>query len=261
MSTDPTKKPIEQLTPMLLYPLTRPLKVVFFFDLVAAMLWVCCLLRLLVLLPLVGRRFLPAGIADFFHVVATLPLVGFFVVNLFGRRNYSASDLWGLVHGSRMAWICYGVIYPHPRIAKHTSYSVLMLAWCVQNVVDASYYAFRVKTRSSPLWLFWLHHHVFFLTFPTALLSEMAIVFLSLKFTEPGWHEIAVKATLLLYVPMAYFTFQYLLRRKDQKYDQYMEKRRLGRSANVELRDVSHLAREGSGSPADATTPSEASSL
>lgn len=220
---------------MLLYPLSRGLKVVFFYNITAATLWFCCLTRFLILLPLVGRKFLPGGIADFFHVVATLPLVGFFVVNLFGRSTYKVGDLWGLANGIRMVWICYGVIFPHPKIAKHTSYSFLIAAWSIQNLIDSCYYAFKVKTRTSPSWLFWLHHHLFFLTFPVIFGAEFALVFLSLKFVEIQWHKVILEAFLLSYVPLGYFTFGHLLERRSVKYTQFMEKKKQGRSTYVEL--------------------------
>lgn len=220
---------------MSLYPLSRPLKVVFFYNIAATTLWLCCFARFAVLLPLVGRRFLPGGIADFFHAVATLPMVGFFVVNLFGRSNYAATDLWSFLNGARMLWICYGVIYPHPKIAKHTSYSFLILSWSIQNIVNLSYYTFKVKTRTSPLWLFWLHHHIFLVTFPVAFVSELILVFLSLKFVTIPYHKVAIELCMLAYIPLGYFFFLYLLARKNERYDQFMEKRRLGRASNIEL--------------------------
>lgn len=216
---------------MALYPLTQKQKAVFFFNVVSASLWFCCLGRFLILLPLVGNDFLPGGIADFFHVVSVLPLVGYFVVSLLAKNTHLANNLWSLFNGIRMVWICYGVIFPHPKIAKHTSYSFLILTWCIQNVVDSFYYSFKVKTKSSPGWLFWLHHHHFYLTFPVAFISEIILVFLSLAFVTSEWHEAVLKATVLSYVPVGYFSFGYLQTRKTQKYDEFMEKRRQGRSA------------------------------
>lgn len=216
---------------MALYPLTRKLRVVFFFDIASATLWFCCLCRFLILLPLVGRRFLPGGIADFFHIVAVLPLLDFLVVNLLAKDTYSLNDLWSLLNGIRMVGLCYGVIFPHPKIAKHTSYSFLILSWCIQNVIDSTYYSFKVKTRSSPMFLFRLHHLHFYITFPMAFVSELVLVFLSLVFVENKWHEMVLEALVLVYVPAGYFTFRYLLGRKRQKYDAYLEKRRQGRSS------------------------------
>lgn len=214
------------------------MKLVFFYNLTAATLWACCFCRFVVLLPLVGRRFLPGGIADFFQAVATLPLIGFFVVNLFGRSSYSATDLWSFFNGSRMLWICFGVIFPHPKIAKHTSYSFLIFAWCIQNIVNLTYYAFKVKTKTSPLWLFWLHHHIFFFTFPIAFMSELILLFLSIKFVRIPYHKVALEVCMLSYIPIGYLFFLYLLSRKSKRYDEYMEKRRVGRVSNVELQSL-----------------------
>ncbi|ABN68642.2 predicted protein [Scheffersomyces stipitis CBS 6054] len=211
---------------MALYPLPTNLKLIFFFDCVSATLWFCCLVRLLILLPLVGRRFLPGGIADFFHVVALLPLFGFFVVNSLGNRKLFLKDAWSLANGIRMAWICYGVIFAHPKIAKHTSYSILILSYCLSNFIHFSYLAFRTKTRSSPWLLFWLQYTHHYITFPLTMGAEMVLIFLSLAFVaEDSIYEVALKAVLLAYVPIGYLAFNYLGKRRKERYTQVMKKR------------------------------------
>ncbi|OBA22438.1 hypothetical protein METBIDRAFT_39561 [Metschnikowia bicuspidata var. bicuspidata NRRL YB-4993] len=212
---------------MALYPLPLNLRVVFFYNIASLTLWCCCLGRFLVLLPLVGRRFLPAGIADFFHVVAILPLAGFLVVRLFGNARSLAgvSGLWSLFNGLRLVWLCYVVIYPHPKIAKHTSYSFLIVGWCAQNIIDLAYHAFRLKTRSSPWALFALHYNHFYMTFFISFASEICLVFLSLAFVRNSVLERALQACFLLYVPLGYFSFTHLRRRKDVKYTQYLAKK------------------------------------
>ncbi|KAK6459050.1 uncharacterized protein RJT20DRAFT_124194 [Scheffersomyces xylosifermentans] len=211
---------------MTLYPLPTNLKFVFFFNTAAATLWFCCLARFLILLPLVGRKFLPGGIADFFHVVALLPLIGFLMVKTLVNKTFAVNDLWGLANGSRMAWICYGVIFPHPKIAKHTSYSLLILSWCLTYLVQFAYYAFKIKTRSSPRELFWLQYHLFYFTFPLGLVAEMILVFLSLEFVpDDSIYDFLLQAALLSYIPLGYFSWGHLQNRKKLKYDDVMEKR------------------------------------
>ncbi|GEQ71451.1 hypothetical protein JCM33374_g5135 [Metschnikowia sp. JCM 33374] len=238
----PNHNPTKSHSPsnMALYPLPLNLRVVFFYNLASFTLWCCCLGRFLVLLPLVGRQFLPAGIADFFHVVATLPLLGFFVVKFLAFSSDSPASasseqqgpgLWGLFNGLRLVWVCYGVIFPHPKIAKHTTYSLLILAWCTQNIIDLAYHSFKLKTRTSPWFLFALHYNHFYVTFPLAFVSELAIVFLSLAFVQHSVFEWVLQACFLLYVPVGYFTFKHLLKRKDVRYTQVLAKRALGRGA------------------------------
>lgn len=215
---------------MTFYPLPFNLRVVFFYNITAATLWLCCLGRFCILLPLVGRRFLPGGMADFFHIVATLPLIGFFVVNLCSRRDYSVTDLWGLFSALRMVWVCYGVIYPHPTVAKHTMYSVLIVAWSLHFLIDSTYHAFRLKTKTSPLWLFWLQYHHFYLTLPLEFASEAVLLFLSLGYVEGKFYELFLQGCLLAYVPVCYLMFNYLQKRKTLRYDEYMQKRLRGRT-------------------------------
>lgn len=227
-----------------LYPLPTNAKLVFFFNFFGFTLWFCCLVRFMILLPLVGRRFLPAGMADFFHVVAIFPLLGFLMVKGLLKKPFSAKDIWPVVNNIKMVWICYGVIFPHPRVAKHTSYSVMIVAWCLSYLVYFSYYSFRVKTRSSPYILLWLHYHHFWITFPMMMGSEMVITFLGLTLVEEGlWHEIAIKATILAYVPVGYFFWEYIKNERIQRFVEMKNKfdeadRVAAEGGNVELRDV-----------------------
>lgn len=215
---------------MALYPLPANLKFVFFYNAVAATMWFCCLTRLLLLLPLVGRHFLPGGIADFFHVVSLIPIVSFFLVKTLLKNGFKKTDLWNLGNGIKMAWICYGVIFLHPKIAKHTSYSILIFAWCWVNLIHFAYHAFRIKTRGSPRFLFWLQYHNFYVTFPLSLVAEMILIFLSLGFVDDSSaYDLFIKVVLLSYVPVAYFNWGYLNERKARKYDAFLKKR--GRSS------------------------------
>ncbi|ODV80032.1 uncharacterized protein CANTADRAFT_49967 [Suhomyces tanzawaensis NRRL Y-17324] len=217
------------------YTLPTHLKFVFFWNTAAATLWFCCLGRFAILLPLVGRKFLPGGIADFFHVVSMIPLVSFFMQKTLVKTQLSVNDLWNLFNGSRMVWVCYGVIFPHPKVAKHTSYSFLILSWCLMNFIHFSFHAFRIRARgSTPHFLFWLQYHNFYLTFPIALISEMILTFLSLGFVDDSLHyQLLIKVVLLSYVPVAYFTWRYLKQRKSSKYDAVIAKRLQSRARSV----------------------------
>lgn len=214
-----------------LYPLSTNQNLVFFYDVCSFTVWFCCFCRFLILLPLVGRKFLPGGIADFFHVVSVLPIVGFLVVKTLIGVKWSYTNLWLLFNGLKMVWMCYGVIFPHPKIAKHTSYSFLILSWCCAYVIHYAYYGFRVKTRSSPYLLFWLNYHHYWLTFPVALVSEMTLVFLALGFVNDNLlHEIALKITLLAYIPIAYFEWEYISGSRLKRYTEL--KAKMDRAAN-----------------------------
>ncbi|CUM67983.1 uncharacterized protein PRCAT00005697001 [Priceomyces carsonii] len=209
-----------------LYPLSQSAKFVFYFNVVFTTLWACCFIRFLILLVLVGKRFLPGGIADFFHVVSLAPLISFFYVKGLIQRKFSLRDAWSLGNAIRMVWICYGVIYPSPKIAKHTSYSYLILSWCMLGLIHYGYYSFKVKTGGSPRWLFWLKYHHFFVTFPLGFVSEMILTFLSLAYVDDGLiFEILLKTQLLSYVPLGYLTWVYLAHTKMEKYNNIIRKK------------------------------------
>lgn len=213
-----------------LYPLSRKLKLVFFFNVASLTLWICCLCRFLILLPLVGRMFLPGGIADFFHVVSALPLAEFFVMKLLLRRPFSKKDLVKLFNGVRLVWLCYVVIFPHPKVAKHTSYSFIIFAWCFQYVIHYGYYAFKVKTKRSPRWLMWLQYHNYYWTFPLAVIGEVSILFLALAFVEHPWYDISYQVAVLAYVPGGYYAWKYMGSRVVY-YDTVIQRRRLSEAS------------------------------
>ena len=197
------------------YPLSFPEKCLFYVNIVAMTLWFCCLVRFMVLLPLVGRRFLPGGIADFFHTVALIPLLTYFVVRITKwnvlKLRKNAVFSWGLFNALHMAWICYGVIYPHPKIAKHTTYSLILFSWCVLNTIQYAHYAFFVKTKRSPTWLRWSAYNSFYLTFPLGVIGELGQIFLSLTFVEEAlFLDWSIRLTAVLFVPVAYAFYKHL---------------------------------------------------
>lgn len=194
---------------MPLYPLTLNEKVLFYVNVVAMTLWFCCLSRFLILLPLVGRRFLPGGIAEFFHALSWTPLITFFVVRLTrwnhlkNRKNAILS--WGLANALHMPWICYGVIDPHPTIARHATYSMMLFSWSLLNTLYYAHQAFFVKTKHNLAWLKRTAYRCHYVTLPVGLVGELGQIFLGLSFTPEGlvldW---ALRLSALSAIPFAY---------------------------------------------------------
>lgn len=209
-----------------LYPLPLNYRIVLLVDVSSLALWLFCFARFLILLPLVGRRFLPGGISDFFHVVALTPLVSYVAKKALIDGKMDLKHLWALGDALRLAWICYGVIFPFPKIAKHTTYSLLIASWCTQYIVHYTYHGFRLKTRMSPVWLFWLKYHIFYVTVPLTTVAEMILIFLSLRFNSDLLYEQVLKLVFLCYIPAAIYVWTNLQARKEAKYDAVMSKRR-----------------------------------
>lgn len=209
-----------------LYPLPLNYRIVLLVDVSSLALWLFCLARFLILLPLVGRRFLPGGISDFFHVVSLTPLVTFMANKIFVVGKMDLKSLWALGDALRLVWVCYGVIFPFPKIAKHTTYSLLIASWCTQYIIHYAYHSFRLKTRMSPAWLFWLKYHIFYVTVPLTTVAEMILVFLSLRFNPDLLYEQVLKLVFLCYIPVAVYVWSNMQSRKEAKYDAVMNKRR-----------------------------------
>lgn len=71
------------------------------------------------------------------------------------------------------------------------------------------------------------------MTFPLSFLGELIILFLSLSFAEGEWYENGIKMVLLAYIPVGYFTWEYLVARKRAKYDEVVSKRNQGRTTLI----------------------------
>lgn len=207
---------------MPLYPLSATEKILFFVNIAALVLWFCCLGRFVILLPLVGRRFLPGGIADFFHTVSLIPFVTYVAVRIAKwqelKSRKDAIFSWGLFNAVHMAWMCYGVIYPHPKIAKHTTYSFILLSWCVLNTLHYIHFAWVVKTKRSPRALRWAAYNSFYVTLPIGVVGELGQIMLSLTFAEENLAlDWAIRATALAFVPITYVFWGHLRSRAATK--------------------------------------------
>ncbi|KAI5954553.1 hypothetical protein KGF54_002328 [Candida jiufengensis] len=229
---------------MPLYPLTIKQRLLFFYNIVSATLWFCCFARFLILLPLVGRRFLPGGIADFFQTIAITPLLGSILVLILNEKYLNIkSQLWSIGNGIKMIWICYGVIFPYPKIAKHTSYSMLITAWSLQYFINYSYHAFKLKTKTSPFFLFWLQYNNFYILYLLGTIAEMIQIFLSLAFVDDdSYYELFLRVVFLAYIPIAYYTWGHLKKRKNLKYSEVMRKRTAIFNNETQLTDISNTA-------------------
>lgn len=202
-------------------------KLLVFEYVVTATLWLSCLLRYAVLILLVGMRFLAGGLADFFHICACTPLATVLLNRIaFKRRPLVLRDLWSVFNGIRMVWLAYGVVYAHPKVAKHYSYSMIIVSWSLTYIIHYTYHAFRLRFKASPKTLFWLQYHCFFLLMPISLVGEFAQIFLSLRFVTIWWYDYILSTALVLYIPIGVWYFSHLWNRKVALYDNVMERKR-----------------------------------
>ena len=173
-------------------------RLVFFNNMVLFFLWFCVLLRLLILLPLVGRKFLPGGISDFFHAVATVStsselLLSFSVLKL--RRSKVFYHLFKFLNLMFIIWV---VLINYKKISRHWSYSLLIFSYSLDETIN--YFKFLLNVS----WINWLRTHKLIIFFPLQKISEIALLMLSLQFISNSNLADFTKALILFYFPYSY---------------------------------------------------------
>lgn len=103
--------------------------------------------------------------------------------------------VWGVVH-----------LYPHLAIESPT-YSSMLIAWSVTEVIRYSYFALSLSGYT-PRLLTWLRYNTFFILYPIGILSECSLVFLAAVGPAAAEKEYplalapyALYAILIIYVP------------------------------------------------------------
>ncbi|KAI5962316.1 uncharacterized protein KGF55_003392 [Candida pseudojiufengensis] len=103
---------------------------------------------------------------------------------------------------------------------------MLITAWSLQNFINYSYHAIKLKTKSSPMFLFWSQYNNFLILYLLGTIAEMIQIFLSLAFVEDNsYYELVLKIAFLSYIPIAYFTWGHLKQRRNLKYLEVIRKR------------------------------------
>ncbi|GMM33410.1 hypothetical protein DASC09_007350 [Saccharomycopsis crataegensis] len=190
-------------------------RLVLFNNTIFFLLWFSCLIRFLILLPLVGRRFLPGAISEFYQLILTCSFISQVGLSLAGiipvSRKKLGLKVFKLLHGLLVTW---GVIFHYPKITKHSAYGVLVFCSCCQETLDYLYYLLP-----NSLWRFFSKKS-FVLLFPVQKACEMVLIMLCLKFNRQYdaeylhnyeyFYGVFLKAVLIMYIPASCIIFRYL---------------------------------------------------
>lgn len=161
-------------------------KLIFLNNLVFTILWVCCLLRLIALVPLVGRKFLPVAIAEFFQTLITSSYICLFVIsnlnairNSHRRKRIGSSAFWlnslKLLNGLFVTWV---VIFHYPKVSKHFAYTIFI--FCVSTIEAARHFSYLMPNSMT----IYIKNFAFFTLFPCQKFSELVLILLSFKFNR-----------------------------------------------------------------------------
>ncbi|ODQ80512.1 hypothetical protein BABINDRAFT_160785 [Babjeviella inositovora NRRL Y-12698] len=181
------------------------------FNIVEILLWVSVLFRTLLLLPLVGRKFLPGGIADFFIYVTTFTAAIQTINTILGLSN-SRNRLLCIFVQAHKCWFVWDVL--HVKIVKHGLFSLLIVLWSVSNICRFAFYTYKLSRGSvHNSWLKTLYANEFLLTLPLGMVAEWGLIFMKLRYVD-GTLRLFMQLVLVLYVPSFYILFDHYLKKK-----------------------------------------------
>ncbi|GMG20426.1 unnamed protein product [Ambrosiozyma monospora] len=170
------------------------------------LLWISVNLRLFVLYPLTGSRFLPGGIADFYLTVNLLTSALNFIDYLYVFRKYRTkpSLINSIVQFSERLLVSY-VLFENPKIAKHDCFGLMILSESVLESVKFIYYFMKVSTFNRVSKFLQISKLVTVCSMaPIQVFCEMFLIGLSLTLTD----SIFVKGCLVVYLPIFYSLYK-----------------------------------------------------
>jgi very-long-chain (3R)-3-hydroxyacyl-CoA dehydratase len=184
------------------------------YNSVSAFLWGCVLVRLLILYPLVGFKFVSGGVADFTRWVQTMALLE--VVHSMLGLVKSPIVTTAMQIASRLLLV-WGVVYMFPDCALSPAYTTMVFAWSVTEVVRYTYYAYNLaRAKQVPNMLVWLRYNAFYILYPLGAGSEMFLTFLSLDDAQAlsPLYALILKVILLIYIPGFYVMFTHMIKQR-----------------------------------------------
>ncbi|KAI7891819.1 tyrosine phosphatase-like protein [Mucor mucedo] len=109
-------------------------------------------------------------------------------------------------------FLVWGVNYLVPEIHSHWSFTTMMLAWSVAEIVRYSYYALHLSS-GVPGFISWVRYHFFFVLYPLGVFSELMMIYQALPFAHnvhPLYYYLLV-AVALVYIPGFPVLFSHML--------------------------------------------------
>lgn len=178
------------------------------------------LLRLLVLLPLVGRKFLSGGIQQFLELVYAADFTVLMLLSLL--KLVPITPAFHVFDNITVAFIVAKVLRDQEDTKRHLSYGLIIVVWSMTKTCNYIYHYYKLKTlnRSVPESWRLLHTYVVLVSFPIEAVLEFVILFLSLRHLQDHW-KTAAQVMLLLFIPTKLFLYKRLVLKyfKDEKSD------------------------------------------
>lgn len=179
------------------------------YNAVSGALWTVVLLRLLVVLPLVGFEYASEGVGDLLTYVQSLAVLEVVHAALGLVRSNWFTVLMQVASRLFLVW---GVLKPFPTVAATPVYSVLVVAWCLAEMVRYPYYYAQLQ-HATPRWLEFLRYNMFIVLYPVGVGAEMILTYRALplaSYYHPTW-ALVMKLVMIIYPPALYKLYMHML--------------------------------------------------
>lgn len=181
------------------------------YNAVSGFLWAAVLLRLIILYPLVGSKFISGGLEEYTRWVQTLMLLE--VVHSAIGIVRSPLVTAAIQVASRIL-VVWGVLYPFPSVGTYFAFTTCVVAWSITEILRYSFYVYSlVRPGAVPYWLVWLRYSAFYILYPMGAGSEWVLVLISLPEAErySSLYALFLKAIMLIYIPGFYVMFTHVM--------------------------------------------------
>ncbi|KAK5990119.1 3-hydroxyacyl-CoA dehydratase [Cladobotryum mycophilum] len=202
MATENSSKPQRKASPL-------KTGYLILYNVLSAFAWGIVLARTTNLLATEGPQFVYFGVNEW--LTWTQSMAGMEILHsLFGIVR--APLMTTIMQVSSRLLLVWGIVYPFPFLAQVPTYSSMLIAWSVTEVIRYSFFALTLS-GSQPSFLTWLRYNTFFILYPVGILSECSLVYLA---TEPAGkrnelEKYALYAILAVYVPGSYILYSYMM--------------------------------------------------
>lgn len=109
-------------------------------------------------------------------------------------------------------------LLPNSPANYHWCFITLCLSWSITEIIRYSYYASNLRAPGKvPYYLTWARYSLFFVLYPSGVMSEMFMIYLSLDEAEKivgVWYPWFLKAMLLTYIPGFYMLYTYMIKQR-----------------------------------------------
>lgn len=99
-------------------------------------------------------------------------------------------------------FLVWGVNYYVPEIHTHWSFTTMIIAWSIAEIVRYSYYTLHLSS-GVPGFISWVRYNFFFVLYPLGVFSEMMMVYQALPYAKAihPLYYYALIAVVLVYIP------------------------------------------------------------